>query len=74
MLFTYSEENEITISKNGKIEFVENRPLLLLSSTSWTPDEDFNILLNAIIKTEEKLLEFYQQNKIRKIIFIITGI
>ena len=48
----------------------------MLSSTSWTPDEDFNILLNAIIKTEKKLLDFYKDssNKVRKIIFIITGI
>ena len=70
------EENEITYRKDGKIGYVENRPILLLSSTSWTPDEDFNILLNAIIKTEEKLLECSKGKKtiLRKIIFIITGI
>ena len=69
------EENEITTKYKEKVSYVENRPILMLSSTSWTPDEDFNILLNAIIKTEEKILDFYKRKKdtLRKIIFIITG-
>ena len=69
------EENEITFINKGKVQFVEDRPILMLSSTSWTPDEDFNILLKAIVKTEEKLIEFQKgkPKNLRKIIFIITG-
>jgi len=29
-----------TTEKNGKIEYKADRPLLLLTSTSYTPDED----------------------------------
>lgn len=43
-----------------------NRPIVLLSSTSWTPDEKFEILLDALV----------QYDKVRdlpRILMIITG-
>ena len=57
------EEDEVTIFtkrktlSNGRSEIVakENQPVLLISSTSWTPDEDFSILLNALVELNEKL-------------------
>ena len=54
----------------------------MISSTSWTPDEDFSMLFNSMIKIEkqfsemEKEKEQQQKNQklnIRKILFIITG-
>ena len=48
----------------------KNRPILMISSTSWTPDEDFNMLLNSFIKTEEIL---NKNNNLKKVLFLITG-
>ena len=61
-----------------------NKPIVMISSTSWTPDEDFSLLLDSFIKTEEMILESIEdkeqknlinvnKEKIRKILFLITG-
>lgn len=46
-------------SKTNELTWKENRPMILLSSTSWTPDEDFNMLLEAMINidSDKDLLE-----------------
>ena len=60
-----------------------NKPIVMISSTSWTPDEDFSILLESFIKTEELILEHIEdkeqkttmnitKDKIKKILFLIT--
>jgi len=48
----------------------EKNPKLLVSSTSWTPDEDFSILLDALVDYSD---EFEQQTGLPKIIAVITG-
>ena len=61
-----------------------NKPIVMISSTSWTPDEDFSMLLDSFIKTEEMILEDIEdkeqktkvnitKDKIKKILFLITG-
>lgn len=58
-----------TLSSNGPI-FRDDRPALVVSSTSWTADEDFSILLTA--------LDAYQAAKSRgralpRLLVLITG-
>ena len=61
-----------------------NKPIVMISSTSWTPDEDFSMLLDAFIKTEELIFESIEdrsqnniynitKEQIKKILFLITG-
>ena len=60
------------------------KPIVMISSTSWTPDEDFNMLLDSFIKTEEMILDHIvdkdqktfgniTEDKIKKVLFLITG-
>lgn len=57
-----------------------DRPALLVSSTSWTPDEDFGILLDALEQYEKKASELnerrsgiYLAKKLPKLLAIVTG-
>ena len=61
--------------QNGRIYALPCRPALLVSSTSWTEDEDFSILLNALDKYEvaySKGLEPVYSN-LPKLVCVITG-
>ncbi|GJJ09397.1 hypothetical protein Clacol_003619 [Clathrus columnatus] len=48
----------------------EDRPALIVSSTSWSEDEDFNILLTALRNYEHSVRE---RNDLPNALFMITG-
>ena len=45
---TESETKFTELDPNGSVVLKNDRPAILFSSTSWTEDEDFSILLNAL--------------------------
>ncbi|XP_058797980.1 chitobiosyldiphosphodolichol beta-mannosyltransferase [Phymastichus coffea] len=70
-----SEETSTIISKqqpSGEIELYNNRPALIVSSTSWTEDEDFSILLDALINYETEC-ENNKNIKLPDLFCAITG-
>jgi len=57
-----------------------DRPAILVSSTSWTPDEDFSVLLDALDIYERRATTICAENKktgikknLPKLLVIITG-
>lgn len=56
---------------NGSVVAKPNRPGLLISSTSWTPDEDFEILLMALDRYEAQVCAGGSQ--LPDLICVITG-
>ncbi|CAG8518521.1 4343_t:CDS:2 [Scutellospora calospora] len=59
-------------SPTSPANYRSDRPILIVSSTSWTADEDFSILLNAA-KRYDQVADKSSQNTFPKLIFIITG-
>ncbi|KAI8072415.1 hypothetical protein BC940DRAFT_251837 [Gongronella butleri] len=55
-------------SSTGTVQFRAERPRLIVSSTSWTEDEDFSILLDAAVLYEEKA-----PVNAPHLLFVITG-
>ncbi|KAI8981877.1 hypothetical protein BDF20DRAFT_817371 [Mycotypha africana] len=54
--------------EKGYLKWREDRPKLIVSSTSWTEDEDFSILLKAI-----ELYEEAAKPSDPRLLFVITG-
>ncbi|CAG8578736.1 4822_t:CDS:2 [Dentiscutata erythropus] len=59
-------------SPDTPAKYRSDRPILIVSSTSWTADEDFSILLKAA-EQYDQAADKTSQNKFPKLVFIITG-
>jgi len=51
------ENTKLTMKnlKTNQIEYKENRPIIIVSSSSYTPDEDFNILVKSLDILDKEL-------------------
>uniref|UniRef100_T1KW61 Vacuolar protein 14 C-terminal Fig4-binding domain-containing protein n=1 Tax=Tetranychus urticae TaxID=32264 RepID=T1KW61_TETUR len=67
VFYDRSPDNEC---EDGEIIEKKNRPFLLISGTSWTEDEDFSILLNALDIYDE---ESCANTSLPDLICVITG-
>ncbi|KAJ8329052.1 mannosyltransferase [Batrachochytrium dendrobatidis] len=75
-----SNESELIFTKStakGLAELKPDRPALIVSCTSWTPDEDFGILFRALSLYDCAAQDRLTKNKVTvplsKLIVIITG-
>ncbi|XP_075693609.1 chitobiosyldiphosphodolichol beta-mannosyltransferase isoform X2 [Rhinoderma darwinii] len=55
---------------NGMVKYNERRPALLISSTSWTEDEDFSVLLSAL---DDYDMFITNGSKLPSLVCVITG-
>lgn len=58
-------------NSNGDAFYLQSRPALVISSTSWTEDEDFGILLSALENYEKDVSE--GSTDLPDIVCVITG-
>ena len=59
-----------TTAMPGKYATRPGRPALVTSSTSWTPDEDFGLLLDALVLLEQKITS---SDSTLKVMVVVTG-
>lgn len=72
-----SNENRFTRrDPSGKVSWLPDRPMIVMSSTSWTPDEDFSILLEAVQKYNDVARLIWSdtfEKRLPSILLVITG-
>lgn len=59
-------------SKRAEVVRRENRPAVLISSTSWTADEDFGILLRALERVDERTAHL-PASEFPNLLVVVTG-
>ena len=65
--------NKITfINENDEVERRKNCPVILISSTSWTEDEDFQILIDALDEFDAENSKKVS-NKLPDVLCVVTG-
>ncbi|KAH7643103.1 ALG1, chitobiosyldiphosphodolichol beta-mannosyltransferase isoform X2 [Dermatophagoides farinae] len=74
----YHGQNETLFTrysfKNDEYQMKSNRPIILISSTSWTKDEDFQILLDALYEFDQNYAnKVIGTDNDLKIVCFITG-
>ncbi|KAJ1975907.1 mannosyltransferase [Dimargaris verticillata] len=67
------QQTLLTELVNGKPQWRPNRPQVLVSSTSWTPDEDFGILLKAAQQYDQECRRRSQGDRPPNLLILITG-
>jgi len=68
------EEDSSTLFTCSKGTWLRNRPALLVTSTSYTPDEDLSILLKALTIYEQTALSSSSSpTLLPKIVMLVTG-
>lgn len=61
------EESKFTkINVQGQVELKSDRPVLIVSSTSWTEDEDFSLLFDA-------MKEYDAEDNLPRALCVVTG-
>lgn len=58
------------VSPGGGVRMRDDRPALVVSSTSWTVDEDFGTLLDAIAEVDRRAS---RSRAFPRVLFVITG-
>ncbi|KAI8917719.1 hypothetical protein DFJ77DRAFT_439189 [Powellomyces hirtus] len=64
-----------TTTATGTPEYIPTRPALLVTSTSWTEDEDFDLLIDAMCAYDAALAEAKKtgNRELRRLVLVITG-
>ncbi|CAK9814223.1 Chitobiosyldiphosphodolichol beta-mannosyltransferase [Anthophora plagiata] len=72
-IFKGSKENSTVFTEciENEIQLSDERPGFIISSTSWTEDEDFSILINALQEYENAIIQ--DACNLPNLICVITG-
>ncbi|CAG8493997.1 5470_t:CDS:2 [Paraglomus occultum] len=62
-----------TSSEAPSYRYRIDRPILIVSSTSWTADEDFSILIDAAKRYDDAAEQSAGKDTFPKLLFVITG-